>query len=137
MTNDTANYLVVIERDEDGYWFVDFPDVPGCHTQGRTLRQARTRAREVLDLFVDDADNVTLVEELRLPNEVRQAVTASAARREQAAREQTEAQDATAEAARRLLDAGLTLRDAGEVLGLSFQRIAQITNQRTPVKAGR
>lgn len=31
-------YRAVTRRDEDGYWFADFPDIPGCHTQA--LRRA-------------------------------------------------------------------------------------------------
>ncbi|MGH8904035.1 MAG: type II toxin-antitoxin system HicB family antitoxin [Egibacteraceae bacterium] len=57
-------YRAVIVRDEDGYWFVDFPDVPGCHTQGRTLRAARQRMRDALLLLVDDAGTAHVVEDL-------------------------------------------------------------------------
>lgn len=121
-------YRAVIVRDEDGYWFVDFPDVPGCHTQGRTLRAARTRMRDALSLFVDDADTAHIVEDLRLPEDAMAAVHRTAQLREQAAEAQQESQAAARAAVRSLLDAGLTLRDAGDVLGLSFQRVHQLAS---------
>jgi predicted RNase H-like HicB family nuclease len=43
-------YRVVLYRDEDGEWIAEFPDVRGAHTHGRTLRQVRSRLRDVLDL---------------------------------------------------------------------------------------
>lgn len=121
-------YTAVVVRDEDGYWFVDFPDVPGCHTQGRTLRAARERMRDALSLFVDDADRGEIVEDLRLPSNALAAVRRTAQLREQAAETQQESQAAARVAVRILLDAGLTLRDVGDVLGLSFQRVHQLAS---------
>jgi predicted RNase H-like HicB family nuclease len=60
-------FTVIYERDEAGWWVVEVPDVPGCHTQGRTIEQARERILDALSLFVDDADQVLLREEARLP----------------------------------------------------------------------
>ena len=123
-----GQYTAVIVRDENGYWFVDFPDVPGCHTQGRTLRAARERMRDALALFVDDADTAQIVEDLKLPGDALGAVRRSAELRAEATEAQRESQVATRDAARSLLEAGLTLRDAGEVLGLSYQRVHQLAS---------
>lgn len=123
-----SRYIAVIVRDEDGYWFVDFPDVPGCHTQGRTLRAARERMRDALSLFVPDADTAQIVEDLQLPNDALGAVRRSAQLRAHATEAQQESQVATRDAVRSLLEAGLTLRDAGEVLGLSYQRVHQLAS---------
>jgi predicted RNase H-like HicB family nuclease len=120
-------YRFVIERDESGAWTGRVPDVPGCHTYGQTLAQLRRRIREALSLYVDDADRTELVEELRLPREVRDAL-----RRNEAARRRLEASRraagaATGEAVRTLVeDLNLGLRDAGELLGLSHQRVQQL-----------
>ncbi len=124
----TKTYHVVVERDEDGYWFVDFPDVSGCHTQGRTLRQARARMRDALSLYVADAQNAVLVEDLRLPSETLAKVQQSDHLRDQACQVQQESQRANKDAVRGLLAIGLTLRDAGEVLGLSYQRVHQLAH---------
>ncbi|MGH8885145.1 MAG: type II toxin-antitoxin system HicB family antitoxin [Egibacteraceae bacterium] len=87
-----GSYRAVIVRDEDGYWFVDFPEVPGCHAQGRTLRAARKRMRAALSLFVDDADTAQIVEDLRLPDDALAAVHRTAQLREHAVEAQQESQ---------------------------------------------
>src|SRR5882724_2254605 len=46
--------VAVYERDpESDAWLVSIKDIPGCHTYGRTLRQAETRIREALALWLD------------------------------------------------------------------------------------
>lgn len=44
--------------EEGGYW-VEFPDLPGCLTQGETLEEAYKMAKEALALWLDDAQEVT------------------------------------------------------------------------------
>jgi hypothetical protein len=41
---------VVIERDEDGYYVAWVPQLPGCHTQGRSLDEVTQRIREAIEL---------------------------------------------------------------------------------------
>lgn len=58
---------VTIRRDADGYWFVVFPDVAGCFTQGRTLAQARSRIRDALATHLErDVDDLKVVERVEL-----------------------------------------------------------------------
>jgi predicted RNase H-like HicB family nuclease len=47
------SYVVRYERDADDWWFAEVKDVPGCHTQGRTIEQARERIREALQAWFD------------------------------------------------------------------------------------
>ena len=49
------SYRVAYERDESGWWVATVRGVRGCHTQGRTVDEARRRIREALELFVDNA----------------------------------------------------------------------------------
>jgi predicted RNase H-like HicB family nuclease/predicted transcriptional regulator len=126
-------YRTVIERDEDGYWFVDFPDVPGCHTQGRTLARARERMRDALSLFVENADTAEIAEEITFADaDLTKIVLRSQELRQVLEAVRTESQEVTAKAARRLTEAGLSRRDAGEVLGLSFQRVDQLVRTDEP-----
>lgn len=60
-------FTVIYERDEADWWVADVPEVPGCHTQGRTIEQARERILDALSLYVDDAEQILLREEARLP----------------------------------------------------------------------
>src|SRR5712692_4203109 len=80
-------HTVTYDREEDGWWVAAIPDVPGCHTQARTLRGARRRIREALGLYGEDADTVELIDEVRLPQEAREAIDAASNARERAARE--------------------------------------------------
>ncbi|HEV8655938.1 MAG TPA: type II toxin-antitoxin system HicB family antitoxin [Candidatus Limnocylindria bacterium] len=114
----------VFERDETGAWVVRVPAVKGCHSHGRTLEQARARIREALRLF--DVQRPDLAEEIRLPADLLATV-----RRARRARDRAQAQNAAAQselrsAAARLARAGLSRRDAGDLLGLSRQRVQQL-----------
>ena len=122
-----ASYRVILERDETGAWIARVPSVRGCHTYGRTLEQARRRIREALGLWVEDAETAELVEEVRLPTEALDAIRRSRRARSEAEQQREEAQAATSEAARALVqELHLGLRDAGELLGLSYQRVQQL-----------
>jgi hypothetical protein len=36
-------FTVVLKRDEDGFYVASIPALQGCHTQGRSLDQAKRR----------------------------------------------------------------------------------------------
>jgi predicted RNase H-like HicB family nuclease len=55
-------YNIAYLRDESKWWVASVCEVPGCHSQGRTIDQARQRVREALELFVDDAKSATFVD---------------------------------------------------------------------------
>lgn len=121
-----STYRVQIDRDETGAWIARIPSVPGCHTYGRTLDAAKRRIREVLALWVNDADNAELEFRVRIPAVARDAITPYRVAKRRADAASQEEQDALRRAANRMMDAGLSLRDTGALLGLSHQRIAQI-----------
>ena len=60
------SYRVAYERDESGWWVATVRGVRGCHTQGRTVDEARRRIREALELFVDDARRAPIVDDVKL-----------------------------------------------------------------------
>lgn len=127
------SFKVVYERDEEGWWVASIPDVPGCHTQGKSLAQARKRIREALEIALDRPDaaraaqQAVLEDDVRLPAEAARKLARSNAARLKVAEEEAKAQDATREAAFALTKKGLSLRDTAELLGLSHQRVQQIT----------
>lgn len=47
---------MVIERDPDGGYVASVPELPGCHTQGDTLRELRANVREAIALYLEDGD---------------------------------------------------------------------------------
>lgn len=120
-------YRVRYERDARSWWVATAPDVPGCHTQGRTLAEARRRIRDALSLFVPDADRAELVEDVQLPATVRKALRDASARRQDAETARERATGQLRRSARLLVeDLGLSRRDAAELLGISHQRVHQL-----------
>lgn len=45
-------FEVLFEEDEDGWIVASVPALPGCHTQGKTLEQARERIREAIQAYL-------------------------------------------------------------------------------------
>jgi predicted RNase H-like HicB family nuclease len=127
MAQTMKRYTVRYERDEAGWWVASVKGVRGCHTQGRTLNEARRRVREALGLVVANAGAAELVDEVRLPREVRRTLAEFRAARSRAEREQQKARTAAKTAVRELRRRlKLGVRDAGTLLGLSHQRVQQI-----------
>src|SRR6266576_2832918 len=80
-------YRVAYERDESGWWVASVRGVRGCHTQGRTVDEARRRIVEAMELFVDNARKATIIDEVKLPPRAAQAVRAYATLRRKAEHE--------------------------------------------------
>ena len=122
-----GSYTVRYERDEEGWWVASVKEVKGVHTQGRSIDAARKRVREALSLAVKGAKTAKLVDEIVVGADVRKAVKKVRALQARAAKEQEEAAAAARAVARRLVkELELSVRDASEVLGVSFQRVQQL-----------
>lgn len=122
-------YTVRYEKDESGAWNVSVKQLPGVFTYGRTLKEARSRVREALAVWLDDwaaAKAAELVEDIRLPAGAKQALKAARNDRQKAAELQARAMTATRLAVKRLKDAGLSLQDAGELVGLTRQGVHRL-----------
>ncbi len=51
---------VVITKGEDGWYVVTVPALPGCISQGRTIREAKQNIREAVSLYLEpDEDIIT------------------------------------------------------------------------------
>lgn len=122
-------YRVAYERDVSGWWVASVRGVRGCHTQGRTVDEARRRIVEAMELFVDDARTATIVDDVKLPTGAAQAVRAYATLRRRAEQDDRRAAMAARRAVRVLRGGRLKMsaRDAARLLGLSHQRVHQIT----------
>lgn len=56
-------FTVVVERDEDGYLVASVPELPGCHTQAKTLDDLMVRVKEAIELYLEVEDKI--VEEIK------------------------------------------------------------------------
>jgi predicted RNase H-like HicB family nuclease len=110
------------------WWAITIPELQGVHSQARRLDQAQRMAREAIALFLDippDSFEVAVVPVL--PPDVQADVDRARSVRGAADELQREAATATARAARELVKGTrLTVREAGQILGVSHQRVAQL-----------
>jgi predicted RNase H-like HicB family nuclease len=44
---------VVVEKDEDGYYVASVPELPGCHTQAKTLDEVMKRIKEAIQACLE------------------------------------------------------------------------------------
>jgi predicted RNase H-like HicB family nuclease len=119
-------YTVTATR-EGGWWELDVKELDGVFTQARRLDQAEAMARDVIATMLDvpeDSFDVDVMPTLMGPlaGELAEALRA----RGEAAEAQETARRATDQAARRLQEEGLPVRDIGRLLGVSYQRAAKL-----------
>lgn len=46
-------FSVIVERDGEGYYVASVPELPGCHTQARSLDKLIERVREAIELYLE------------------------------------------------------------------------------------
>jgi predicted RNase H-like HicB family nuclease len=49
-------FNVLVEKDEDGYYVASVVELPGCHTQAKTLDQLSSRIREAVEAYLQVAE---------------------------------------------------------------------------------
>jgi predicted RNase H-like HicB family nuclease len=123
--NMAKKYTAVYQYGDDGWWTVSIKEVRGVHTQGRSIAQARARVREALGLFVDGAETAELTDDFRVGAGMRNAILRARRARQVADRQQKLATRASQAVAKKLV-AKMSVRDAGEVLGVSHQYVQQL-----------
>lgn len=111
----------------NGWWAISVPEIPGVHTQARRLDQVDAMVREAIALFLDaPEDSFDIAVAPELPDELEQAIAELRRRKEEAEIAHRAAGEASVAVASALVAAGLTVRDVGQLLGVSYQRIAQL-----------
>ena len=51
-------FSVIVEQDEDGYYVASVPELPGCHTQARSLDKLMQRVREAISVCLETKQDV-------------------------------------------------------------------------------
>ena len=124
-------YRVVVTR-EEGHWLADVPALEGAHTYARSLPALDQAVREVVVLAADlpDEDMPGLVFEYEYhTGDASLDATAREVRelRHRADEIAAAAAARTGEAAAQLVTRGLSVRDVAALLGISPQRVSQLT----------
>jgi predicted RNase H-like HicB family nuclease len=119
-------YVVVAQRSGD-WWAVEVPEVPGVFTQAERLSQVEDMAREAIALMLDVPESSFDVEvKPDLPPKARKAMLSFVSSRKEVLAAERQAIVAQQEAVRTLRGQGLTVRDVGDILGVSPQRVSQL-----------
>lgn len=111
----------------DKVWLVEFADEPRVHSYGRTLAAAKRNIRDAASLWYEK--DIDVVDRVEPPDTAKAAVERARHMRAAAEEAGQEAAGAVKDAVVALRRIGLSVREAGEVLGLSFQRISQLSKQ--------
>lgn len=48
-----ANFNIIIEKDEDGYFVSEVVGLPGCHTQAKSIDELIERTKEAIALYLE------------------------------------------------------------------------------------
>lgn len=134
----TVRRFTVRARRIGGWWALDVDGEPGVHSQVRRIDQAEEMARDAISGVLDIApDSFEIVVAPEVPAAARALVGKATEARSQAARAQDAAAQLTRDAAQHLVERGLTVRDAGVLLGVSHQRIAQLVRPTLQLRSAR
>ena len=49
-------FFVIIEKDEDGYYVGEVPQLKGCYSQGKSLDELMGNIKEVIELCLEEED---------------------------------------------------------------------------------
>lgn len=126
--------LYVAEAERDGrFWFLRVRDRPELFTQVVRLDQAPDMVRDLIATWDEtDPDSIRVLVVPKAPADTGDVVQAAKDARVAAEAAQARASIAIRAAARALVDSGLTVRDAGVVLGVTHQRVAQLVAEPDP-----
>lgn len=62
VTMDTREYYVLIERDADGMYIGEVPQLKACYSQGETIDELMSNMREVIELCLEEQDDAVTAE---------------------------------------------------------------------------
>lgn len=134
----TRRCYTATARRDGKWWLIQAPEVEAAFTQVKRLDQAEAMIREAIALLLDvpeDSFDVTMVPHLE--GEAESLVKELDAARDEFIQAERRFSAATRLAAERLTDQyDLSLRDAGVVMHVSFQRVAQVKANTAAVRKG-
>lgn len=118
-------YHAEVARDGK-FWLIRIPEI-GRSTQALRYRDVRPMAAELIEIM-GETEEYDLQVAVALPSAVEDHLARAEVLRAEAAQKNSEAAMESRAAVRELISQGLSQREAGEILGLSFQRVNQLVN---------
>lgn len=120
-----AKYRVNASRDGK-FWFLHVIELDR-YTQARNLAEVDEMARDLVHIVTGEPeDDIDLIVEIEIPEHVRQARAEAERLRKVAEESNAQAAEKSREAARLLRAEGVTVRELGTILGISYQRAQQL-----------
>lgn len=49
-------FRIIIEQDEDGYFVAECPNLPGCISQGKTLKEVKENIKEAIEGYLESLE---------------------------------------------------------------------------------
>lgn len=56
------NYTIIIEKDEEGWFVSEVVELPGCHTQAKSMDQLIERTREAIQAYLETEEATEISE---------------------------------------------------------------------------
>ena len=135
------SYTVIFEHgDRPNQWLASVKEVEGCHTFGRGLKQTRERIREALMLWVGKLPkDVEINEVFPLPKVARERLETLLEVRSELRGLRLKQEKRLFGVVRTLTERGWSARDVGSLIGVSYQRISQVSRsaEQPPSKKSR
>lgn len=125
MVEEMRTYHADVTRD-GRFWLIRVREIDRS-TQALRYKDVEAMASDLIEIMEGlRSDEYDLHLAVRLPNSVKDHQARAEVLREEAQRKQAEAAAENRAAVQELLALGLSQREAGEVLGVSFQRVSQL-----------
>ena len=121
-------YTALVSRD-GRFWHVEVPEIDRV-TQARNLNEVESMARDLVAIMTGiEPDSFELDVRVQLPDSVRAHLSEVERARHAEAEARSHAATELRAAAAELKNAGLSVRELGSVLGISYQRASQLTSR--------
>ena len=120
------SYTAIFEYDaEDSCWLVHLKEEPRCHTFGSSIRDAREAILDAMDAWEIEPEQLR-AEVVSLPRGAPKYVSDYLDAKARFEALQARVSKLSGKSVLHFRERGFSMRDTGEILGISFQRVGQL-----------
>lgn len=126
MAKHMKKYVVEAKPDK-GWWLISVPELDGIASHATSFKNVKGIATDLIAVWLDVKPSSFEVEvQVKPPTSVRKLLNKVSALQEQAEDIKRKTNMVKTQAAKELLNLGLTTREAAEILQVSHQRVSQL-----------